>query len=393
MRFVAVAMVAITTMVYHVAMADEAAENPWQGEWISSDPHSPYQGVTIKNCTADGRCDVDTFDDSSCFRHGHSSGPFDREKLTATIYPFGMREAQCNVFITRDGENINISRVPNGCAMGTCAPVKQGENRTYHLKSKTVYTVDSSDNFVLSENCHDKGYPSKALALLCIDKDLQSFWDQAKQIPFVNLNYYWSVDRALLAKCDAVDDIKECMKEGYQSKLGELKAESARMAPLYGESGNLSEAKQLNRALSGVFKRRHRFPPESRDAPQYEDILEFVPVSDFAAYVKIALRGEPRDSCSVAGIAEYKKIGGFVYQDNDKPNACLLTIKLAGGTIEFSDPNGSCLKLCGMHTSIEQAHVFNLGQKRTIRYMPIILKSKEYNDAMLQYQERHKGNK
>ena len=158
----------------------------------------------------------------------------------------------------------------------------------------------------------------------------------------------------------------------------------------YGQPGDASRAQELLTKMSGVYKYNVKNTDFTCGKYQSEDVLEFVPVSDSAAYVKSRLYFSNNHSCAFAGIAEYKRIGGFVLQDTGSENAqrCILTISLDDDKVAFKDPNGNCMKFCGARGNLGAAR-FNLGQRKKIRYMPVIEKSQEYIGALAQYREQH----
>jgi hypothetical protein len=184
-----------------------------------------------------------------------------------------------------------------------------------------------------------------------------------------------------------------CAKFSYaeaQTNVSAPQAKSRNLFSPYDEDGNVADAKTLLQEMAGVYKRRFENGDTFGDTYMTEDVFEFVPVSDSAAYLNMRLNFFNGHQCSIAGIAEYKKIGGFVYQGTESDNAdkCLLTIKLKGDQIDFEDPNGNCRSFCGARGGVD-GEGFKLSQRRVIKYMPIIQRSTAYVSAMKKYEERH----
>jgi hypothetical protein len=155
-------------------------------------------------------------------------------------------------------------------------------------------------------------------------------------------------------------------------------------------AGNPAEARKLMSEMEGVYKHRFSNSDASGDKFQSEDILEFVPVSGLAAYVKAHLEFSNGHVCDLAGIAEFKKTAAFIYQDEDvadQAGQCRLSIRKNADQVSFEDPDGNCEKFCGVRGSFDGA-TFAMSARRKIGYMPIILKSKEYLDSLQSYRQR-----
>jgi hypothetical protein len=196
------------------------------------------------------------------------------------------------------------------------------------------------------------------------------------------------MDKPLFSRCDGEASVKDCLLSGYKSKIEILKSESEKMTIPYGADGDVAASKMLLSELSGVYKKRFKNGDTSGNSYISEDVFEFVPVSDRAAYIKMRLNFFNGHGCGIAGIAEYKKVGGFVYSDKDKENSCLLTVKLNDKKITFSDPNGNCQKFCGARGGFG-GETFDMSVKREIQYLPIILNSREYQSSLRRYQKEH----
>ncbi|NDF11489.1 MAG: hypothetical protein EB060_01560 [Proteobacteria bacterium] len=160
----------------------------------------------------------------------------------------------------------------------------------------------------------------------------------------------------------------------------------------YDKEGDASEANKLMNKLEGSYSKH--FNNALVDGSEYksEDTMEFVKVTDTTAYINLHTEFYNGHECNVNGIVEYKKVGGFVYQDRDTTlDACLLTIKLDGSKIKFSDPEGNCHKFCGARGGFS-GDAFTLRQKKQItsKELKKLRKSDRYQNAVKIYrEERH----
>ncbi|MBB6250835.1 hypothetical protein [Nitrospirillum iridis] len=230
-------------------------------------------------------------------------------------------------------------------------------------------------------DCQDPS--SASVQALCVDPGLHSLLEGVRDVPYVRLGRDWTMDRALFQQCDATLDARACLEREYRVKIKAVHAESAKRASAYAPDGNTADAKALLARMTGVYKRSAK----GQDA---DDVFELVAVADAAAYLRMSLPSSHGRSCAIAGIAEYKKIGSFVFQDPDHRNQCLLTVSLVGDEVGFSDPNGNCQKFCDAGGSLTE-ETFTLKQKKKIRYLPALRKSTEYQQAMQDYAARHGG--
>jgi hypothetical protein len=334
---------------------DDPAINPWQGEWMSADANGNW-ALSIKECNAAGRCAVDAFQLDragmlSCLMHGVSYGSADATERAVSL-------GGGAISLRRDGNSLVMS---NGNS-GRCEPVGPSEERTYRLRSKNNYIRIPK---TLSERCYSEFSP--AIDVFCTDRGLEELFEAANKIPLMPADYPWFWDSRIIGRCETADDIKRCLDEGYQAKFELLQKTSE----LYATAGDRSRAKVLNDLFAGVYKYREQ------GVDRVENMLEFVPVADFAAYIKVHLA-----ECDIAGIAEYEKVDGFVFQDDNTAHSCLLTVTRKGESLALDDPNGGCSRYCG-------GGVSSLNQRRPIRYMPVILKSSEFQEALARFKERH----
>jgi hypothetical protein len=157
--------------------------------------------------------------------------------------------------------------------------------------------------------------------------------------------------------------------------------------------------------VAGVYKRRHEIAmhaePASRE--QAENILEVVKVSPREAYVRVRLIFDNGHLCSLYGIANvegsalvYRKPDTIsVFAGRGKPfrsveTECILSLKRDGNRLVFDDKDDVCrASMCGARGILRKAS-FDLKSRRVIRYMPRLLASREYAEAMRDAQQRRK---
>jgi len=371
----------------------QQAASDVQGEWMSGgvfDYAGRTFGMSIGSCDDHGRCQVKTFVGSSsgmaCLRRGVTAPAETPGQFDAVISPaYPQFETPCALRLSKQGERLVSQRADQGentCMMRGCEPLDANEKRSFERLSRESFLGLPGEN---DGECYTMS--SKSVRMLCTDKALHEMLASVKAIPLVATNRSWFVDSQIFAKCDASDTTRECLDEAYRAKIAKLKEESAKLWESYGESGDPARAKEQLAKMAGVYKRRFKNADISGKAYDSEDVFEFVPVGASAAYLKMHLEFFNGHVCDIAGVAEYKKVGGFVFQDDDDPQEpCLLTVRLTGDAIDFADPTGSCRKFCGARGGFSQG--FELSRRRTIRYMPIILKSDEYIKAMEAYEKR-----
>jgi hypothetical protein len=222
--------------------------------------------------------------------------------------------------------------------------------------------------------------------LVCDDDEVGAILERMVEIPLVNVDSSQLFDSRLFDTCKSLDDAKRCLLDGYGKKLHELEAEARRLSRLYEDNDKVVLPESTLQRLSGVYKRRHKYS-DWAGPREIENILELVPVSRDAAYIRAELYPASRDSCGVAGIFAFRNIGGFVLQDDAKAGACLLTVSVKDGALSFSDPTGNCQTFCAHHGSWDET--FDLKLRREIRYMPRLLVSREYQGAITRYEKRN----
>lgn len=150
--------------------------------------------------------------------------------------------------------------------------------------------------------------------------------------------------------------------------------------------------------MAGVYK--HRFmngiigtgkaPMEADEPYESEDIVEIVPYSDTHIYIRAELAFYNGHSCSISGMAGYEQ-GRFVFHDPEKVYnggaPCTLTISQSNDALTITDrlsPDGeaTCSGYCGARGSLSGVSMLKKS-RRPIRYMPRIIKSREYQKAIV----------
>ncbi|TWB13865.1 hypothetical protein FBZ89_11980 [Nitrospirillum amazonense] len=226
---------------------------------------------------------------------------------------------------------------------------------------------------------------SASVQALCTDPGLRQLIDSVQDVPYVRLGRTWTVDEAMFQRCDATLDARACLDREYRVKIKAVQAESAKRAMAYAPDGSKADAKALLARIAGIY----RHPVRTGDgAHGAEDVLQVTPVADGAAYLDMRLSFHNGQNCAITGIAEYKKIGSFVFQDPAPAQRCMLTMTLSGDEVGFSDPTGACAKFCGEHASLT-AETFVLKQKKKLRTLPALRQSPAYQEALQAYQARH----
>lgn len=360
------------------AAAEEAPPSPWQGEWLAAGRDNSSFGITIKNCQSKEVCEAEVFGLSlgkSCLQKGMTGAMPNGDELLIHLDRGPME-------LRKDGDAIVSSQ-----QVGSNCEIEHARTDIrYSLLSRQPYATIPE---LGAGQCYRD--PSAAMQDVCTDTQILGMIAHAKSLPFTRVDTFWVLDRTLLDQCNHAGDARACLIDGYGKKLAGLRADSHGMEA-YGQPGDPARAQDLLQRMSGVYKRRFNNGNVSGDKYQSENIFEFVPISNIAAYAKIHLEFFNGHMCGLAGVVEYKKIDAFVFWDSEGDNAgkCLLTISLDKADIRFKDPNGNCSKFCGARGSLDTDE-FNLGQRRTIRYMPVIEKSEEYREAIAAYDEHHKG--
>lgn len=155
-----------------------------------------------------------------------------------------------------------------------------------------------------------------------------------------------------------------------------------------------SAANPMDGNLFGVYKESFSNGDITGRTYRSENILELVNLPDRAAYFRIHLEFYNGHICSLYGVAE-RNAAMFTYQSSDSDPSghhCILDIKPTDKAIVLREgtPAFVCKEMnCGERGGFDGVS-FERGKRRDIRYMPRLLKSREYADAIAEYAARHK---
>ena len=145
--------------------------------------------------------------------------------------------------------------------------------------------------------------------------------------------------------------------------------------------------------LEGVYKFQFSSSIVTGEKYQSEDIIEIVKYSDDAIYFRVKLNFENDHRCNIYGIAKYNN-GSFIYKEksNSLPQqACTLKIRPENNVLKLSDLNedsdSTCISYCSARGTLSSYQI-GLERKRKIKYMPIILKSAEYQSSVDEYNKK-----
>ena len=167
----------------------------------------------------------------------------------------------------------------------------------------------------------------------------------------------------------------------------------------------------LIKDMEGVYK--HRFkngiiatgkaPMEADEPYESEDIVEIVRYDDEHIYVRAELQYYNGHSCSISGIARYEK-QGFVFHDPEPAYtgapSCKLRVTVTRDKLlltdrDSTDGESSCqVGYCGARGTLSNLSI-DKSTRRPIRYMNLIVKSRQYRKAIedLQRYEASIGSK
>lgn len=125
-----------------------------------------------------------------------------------------------------------------------------------------------------------------------------------------------------------------------------------------------------------------------------DDVVEIVPVSDDAAYVRVSLQFYNGHSCGIWGVAEAQG-NRLVYHDPTQPiikgeRACVLSVSRQGANLLIDDDGDTCKGYCGMRGSLMN-DTLPFKSRRPITYMARLKASSEYNDAIKNWHDVQAG--
>lgn len=146
----------------------------------------------------------------------------------------------------------------------------------------------------------------------------------------------------------------------------------------------------LMQAFSGVYK--NRFPNGTIDGKETwmsEDIVEIVPIDARNIYFRAELQFSNGHICSLNGAAAYAH-GGFIYRDAEFDpiwkQRCVLRLRLTDKDLQLTDLDpesgaSTCRMYCGMRGSLSDYRIAR-SSRRTIRYLPRLKASAQYQNAL-----------
>ena len=135
--------------------------------------------------------------------------------------------------------------------------------------------------------------------------------------------------------------------------------------------------------VTGVYKSRFNNGLVDGTTYKSEDVLEIVKVSPRQAYVRAHLEFYNGHVCDISGVAQLEN-GALVYRPHENlgKDKCELALQRKGDKIVFGDKNFACKDMyCGARGSFNDES-FPMSSRRSIRYMPRLLASRQYADAM-----------
>ena len=144
--------------------------------------------------------------------------------------------------------------------------------------------------------------------------------------------------------------------------------------------------------MAGVYKTRFKNALVGGETYVSEDILEIVPYRSKAAYFRLHLDFYNGHECSISGIAE-ATADTLIYRGPDDVDGhpCMLSLRRARDGVHISEgENGACRnQTCGARGGYGfksgGAADFPLASRRSIRYLPRLLASSQYADAIKEY--------
>jgi hypothetical protein len=159
----------------------------------------------------------------------------------------------------------------------------------------------------------------------------------------------------------------------------------------YQDAGDSAKSDQILKNIEGVYKIKHRV--ELMDKPNsystQEDILEIVPISRIATYVKIRTYFTNAHKCVYEGVFEYKASNEFIAVSKPiaRDDVCILKMTVDDGKIRFFDESPvayACQSYCGSRGQLTVTD-FDHTLKRRIRYLDRLKNSDEYLETVRDY--------
>src|SRR4051812_16211968 len=139
-------------------------------------------------------------------------------------------------------------------------------------------------------------------------------------------------------------------------------------------------------SLAGRYYRQ--FPDGLVTGEKYtgEDIVEIVAVNPSAAYFRVGLDFYNGHRCSISGVAKSEG-DALVYRDQPPfLRQCSLTIRRTGKDLLLDDGESSCKSYCGARGGLSDVRL-PYRSKRPIRYLARLKRSREYQEAIAEWQK------
>lgn len=144
--------------------------------------------------------------------------------------------------------------------------------------------------------------------------------------------------------------------------------------------------------IAGVYKTRFKNALVGGETYVSENILEVVPYRNNAAYFRLHLDFYNGHECSISGIAQ-ATADTLIYRGPDDVDGhpCVLSLRRARDGIHISEgENGACRnQTCGARGGYgfkpDGVADFPLASRRSIRYLPRLLASSQYDDAVKEF--------
>jgi hypothetical protein len=158
------------------------------------------------------------------------------------------------------------------------------------------------------------------------------------------------------------------------------------------ETTRIVRAAAAIKRMEGVYKIRFANSTVREEKFLSEDILEIVPYDADKIYFRLHLEFFNGHTCDLFGIATYEN-GSFIFHGpaGVSDELCKLAISIAGQSIKFDDIGGNCRQYsCGVRGGYSGAG-FPLTSRREIRYLRLIKASREYAQAITEFEEFLKG--
>ncbi|MFT8775982.1 MAG: hypothetical protein ABF893_04915 [Gluconacetobacter liquefaciens] len=116
-----------------------------------------------------------------------------------------------------------------------------------------------------------------------------------------------------------------------------------------------------------------------------DDVVEIVPVSEQAAYIRVSLQFYNGHSCDIWGVGRAEG-AHIVYHDPNPPPLetlphCTLSLSHHGPDLLIEDAENTCKSYCGMRGSLMH-QTLPLTSRRPITYMQRLQNSRNYREAM-----------